>query len=124
MWSPHDHATSHGITVTYDDIAERGRYYPGRQLIVLQPGMHSVVERCTLAHELGHHYTGASEYRADRWAADHLLRAEAVVQCAIDYPHHPEKWAAALAVIPRMLKIWLSIPTNYAHAEQLWRDTA
>lgn len=123
MWSPHDHAAAHGITVIYMPMPMRGRYYPGRQLVVLQPGLHSIVERCTLAHELGHHYTGASEARADRWAANRLIDVHDIVRCATDHPHNPERWAAELSVIPRMLRTWLNSPSNYQRAEQLWRAT-
>lgn len=119
MWSPHDHAADLGIEVIYANIDERGRYYPGENLILLQPGMHAIVERCTLAHELGHHHRGPSEDRADQWAADFLIHPEAVAQCAIEHPEHPDRWADQLNVTPRMLRVWLSDHANYVRAEHL-----
>lgn len=123
MWSPYDHAADLGIEVIHADIDERGRYYPGHHLIVLRRSLHAVVERCTLAHELGHHYRGSSETRADEWAAGFLITTEQIVDCALDYPDHPETWADQLRVIPRMLKVWLTNTSNYRRAEQLWRTT-
>lgn len=55
----------------------RGRYLflDGQAVIFLSPALKTdpVALRCTLAHELGHHYTGFREITADRWARHMLL---------------------------------------------------
>lgn len=62
------------------DESPRGRYFlaggpGGRGLIFLSPALRRdpVQLRCVLAHELGHHFVGPSDLRADRWAQELLL---------------------------------------------------
>lgn len=71
------------------DESPRGRYFlaggPGGQsAIFLAPALrrNPVDLRCVLAHELGHHFEGLSDYRADRWARTILI---------------PDKWLLAHA---------------------------
>lgn len=77
------HAEDMGARVFWArDLPERGRYYPGVDIIVLR---HNMTERrtvSTLAHELAHHYYGDSlctppvGRRAWRWAARLLIPDE------------------------------------------------
>ncbi|MGP9682019.1 ImmA/IrrE family metallo-endopeptidase [Brachybacterium sp. AOP3-A1-3] len=63
------------------DLPERGRYYPGVDVIVLRHGMTERRTVSTLAHELAHHYYGDAlctppvGRRAWRWAARLLIPA-------------------------------------------------
>lgn len=130
MWSPYEHAEQHGIRVAYQQQADAGRWYPAARLVTLQFGLTPLLERCVLAHELGHAHHGHTsstpdrERAANRWAANMLLTAEAVAACADVHPHHPEKWCAELRVTPVMLTAWLTQADNYRRADQLRRVTA
>lgn len=130
MWSPDFYAAEHGIEVVEDDIPETGRYYHAHRLIALRTGMTALSRRCALAHELAHHHYGDTctspriEARADRWAANRLIRVSDVVRCAVERPEHPEHWCDELMVTPHMLRTWISNPNNHRRAEQLWRLVA
>ncbi len=90
-------AADAGVHVIWRDLGRRrGEYRDQHRLITLNPRMSTVLQRSTLAHELGHHHHGdtwvddaavlaAHERRATAFAA-HLLitpsayaRAEALV---------------------------------------------
>lgn len=69
-----------GASVVWaQELPERGRYYPGVNLIVIRHGMTERRTVSTLAHELAHHYYGdalctpAVGRRAWRWAARLLI---------------------------------------------------
>lgn len=80
-YDPYQHADDLGVTIIYHDLpaGENGRWYNGRRLVVIQPGMPATLERCVLAHELGHEHYGhltsnrKSELQADRYAAENLI---------------------------------------------------
>ncbi|MFD2757066.1 ImmA/IrrE family metallo-endopeptidase [Gulosibacter faecalis] len=130
MWDPLEHADLHRIRVRWRHQDEAGRWYRDRRLITLRHGLTPIQERCTLAHELGHafhqhsHSDEHTELQADRWAAGQLITVDTVVDCALVYPDHPERWCTELEVTPHMLRTWFSNPTNSRRAEQLWRATA
>lgn len=130
MWSPHAYAAGLGVVVEYRTQAEPGLWWPDTGRITLRRGMTAAHERSVLAHELGHeHYadpgsSSRTEARADRWAAQHLLTAEAVAECARAYPEHPDKWCRELQVTPHVLRVWMSNPSNYARAAALLRSAA
>lgn len=74
------HAEDMGASVVWaQELPERGRYYPGVNLIVIRHGMTERRTVSTLAHELAHHYYGdqlctpAAGRRAWRWAAHFLI---------------------------------------------------
>lgn len=74
------HAEDMGVHVVWArDLPERGRYYPGVDVIVLRHGMTERRTVSTLAHELAHHYysdalcTPPVGRRAWRWAARLLI---------------------------------------------------
>ncbi|MFI8778273.1 ImmA/IrrE family metallo-endopeptidase [Brachybacterium paraconglomeratum] len=77
------HAEDMGATVHWAlDLPERGRYYPGVDVIVIRHGMTERRTVSTLAHELAHlHYgdplcTPAVNRRAWRWAARLLIPSD------------------------------------------------
>lgn len=80
-FDPFHYAESIGVRVIHHPLGpgENGRWYDSRRLVALRPGMTFNLERCTLAHELGHeHYghletTRRNEVQADRWAAAKLI---------------------------------------------------
>lgn len=80
-YDPHSHAERLGIEVSYRPLAHGldGLWCPDYSLILLRPRMRSVVERCTLAHEIGHALLGhvdtktKHEVLADRIAAQLLI---------------------------------------------------
>lgn len=58
-------AEREGARVTWRDLGRRrGEYRAGPRLITLNPRMSTVLQRSTLAHELGHHHY------ADTWTDD------------------------------------------------------
>ena len=74
------HAEDMGATIHWAlDLPERGRYYPGIDVILIRHGMTERRTVSTLAHELAHHYYGdplctpAVNRRAWRWAARLLV---------------------------------------------------
>lgn len=74
------HAEDMGARVVWArDLPERGRYYPGVEVIAVRHGMSERRTVSTLAHELAHHYYGDSyctppvKRRALRWAARFLI---------------------------------------------------
>lgn len=105
-----------------DDV---GAWYPDHGCIALHEGRTWAEIRCVLGHELGHAVLGheddspKNEAAADRWAANALLSADAVAECARHYPHNPEKWCHELDVTPDILRAWLRDRDNYAAAEDL-----
>jgi Zn-dependent peptidase ImmA (M78 family) len=59
-----------GVHVTWRDLGRRrGEYRHAPRLITLNPRMSEVLQRSTLAHELGHHHHG------DTWTDDPEVRA-------------------------------------------------
>ncbi|SJM69333.1 No significant database matches [Gulosibacter sp. 10] len=130
MWCPYDHAAAQGIRVVYQSQPERGRWYPRPRIIALSYNLPPTLERCVLAHELGHAHHGhgcdtdAAEREANQWAAGHLLTAEQVAAAARAYPDHPGRWAVDLSVTPKLLLTWLRTPGNYDHADRLYREAA
>lgn len=69
-----------GMRVKTRDLGRRhGEYRHSAGLIILNPRLTAVQQRCTLAHELGHAHFGDTitderiERRADQWAARLLV---------------------------------------------------
>lgn len=89
------HAEDMGARVVWaTDLPERGRYYPGVNVIVLRHGMTERRTVSTLAHELAHHYYGdpyctpAVSRRAWRWAARLLIPCDDYAQAELE--HHSQ----------------------------------
>lgn len=84
-YDPYEHAEQLGLTVLHRPIREaNGLWIPDYGTIVLRTGMGRILERCTLAHEIGHfahghrdetrmHQSQKHEIQADKFAANHLI---------------------------------------------------
>lgn len=81
--NPYDEALKHGLTIKSAPLADGMLgLYTGKSIIIA-PDLSPRVERCVIAHELGHHAFDApfmhahqymkAERRADRYAAEMLL---------------------------------------------------
>lgn len=130
MWDPYRHAAAERLLVIHASITETGLYSARHRTILLRTGMPAILDRCTLAHELGHHHyrhtasTPTHERLADAWAAQHLIDLHDLVTCATTFPENPERWCGELAVTPHMLRVWISTPSNYQEADRLIRAAA
>jgi len=107
------HAEDMGAAVHWAlDLPDRGRYYPGIDVIVIRHGMTERRTVSTLAHELAHHYYGdplctpAVNRRAWRWAA-RLLVGER------DYAQ-----AELLDPAPGAIALHLGVTVDVIHAYQ------
>lgn len=114
-----------GINVFWrDDLRNAGNWHPKENAISLRTGLTESETRSVLAHEighavLGHHCDGTrAEREADEWAANMLLSARMVADCAKRWPESPEKWCDELQVTPDILRAWMAQSENYARASQ------
>jgi Zn-dependent peptidase ImmA (M78 family) len=112
-YDPHDHAHRLGIDVVYGTLrTANGLWLPDRNVIILKPGMRSLLERTVLAHEVGHAALGhrestpRTERQADRYAAQHLLCRDDVERVALLSPD-PGAWCVELGVTPHILETYL-----------------
>lgn len=99
----YDYARDHGIDVDWFDLARTPSlslpFEDGSYAVAMNPWMMATLEDETvaLAHELGHCETGSfynqyaaldirqkHEHRADKWAVERLIPAEALAQAAAD----------------------------------------
>ena len=94
------HAEDMGARIVWAlDLPERGRYYPGVDVITIRHGMTERRTVSTLAHELAHLYYGdalctpVANRRAWRWAARFLIPDD---EYAAAEEHHPSPGAIAL----------------------------
>ncbi|MBO9556726.1 ImmA/IrrE family metallo-endopeptidase [Cellulomonas sp.] len=107
-----------GVHVTWRDLGRRrGEYRHGPRLITLNPRMSGVLQRSTLAHELGHHHHGDTwtddpalldtrERRADAYAAELLISpAEYALAERLVGPH-PGAIARELNVARYVVDAW------------------
>lgn len=106
------HAEDMGARVVWArDLPERGRYYPGVDVIALRHGMTERRTVSTLAHELAHlHYgdgwcTGPVGRRAWRWAAQLLIRADDYAAAEQEHPA-PGAIAQQLGVTVDVIKAY------------------
>ncbi|PPF72607.1 ImmA/IrrE family metallo-endopeptidase [Pseudoclavibacter sp. Z016] len=110
-----------------DDMADAGSWHPEQQAISLRSDLTETEVRSVLAHELGHAVLGhvcdgaRAERAADEWAANMLLGAQMVADCAQRWPESPEKWCDELQVTPDILRAWMSQANNYALASEKLR---
>lgn len=107
-----------GVHVTWRDLGRRrGEYRHGPRLITLNPRMSSVLQRSTLAHELGHHHHGdtwtddprelaAREARANAYAARLLIDAAAYADAERLVGPHPGALAKELGVARYVIEAW------------------
>jgi Zn-dependent peptidase ImmA (M78 family) len=79
-YDPFEHADALGIKVLHRPIrTANGLWLPDHNTIVIKTGLRRILERSTLAHEIGHAELGhvddcrKHERQADRYAAAHLI---------------------------------------------------
>lgn len=111
---PHKVAAALGVTITDHHGGAKGRRYPDGT-ISLRADLGPVNRRCTLAHELGHHYyddrpggpcAARNETRADRFAADLLITTETYRDAETIYGPHAGAIAAELNVTVHLVHVW------------------
>lgn len=114
-----------GIEVYWrDNMHDAGSWHPDENAISLRTDLTEIETRSVLAHEIGHAVLGhecdgsRAEREADEWAANMLLSAPMVANCAKRWPDSPEKWCDELQVTPDILRAWMAQPDNYARASQ------
>ena len=107
-----------GVHVTWRDLGRRrGEYRHGPRLITLNPRMSGVLQRSTLAHELGHHHHGdtwtddpalldARERRANTYAADLLISPTAYARAEQLVGPHAGAIARELDVARYVVDAW------------------
>jgi len=107
-----------GVHVTWRDLGRRrGEYRHGPRLITLNPRMSTVLQRSTLAHELGHHHHGdtwtddprelsARERRADLHAARLLISPASYARAERLVGPHPGAIARELDVARYVVDAW------------------
>lgn len=112
-YDPYEHADRMGIPVIQGRLrTANGLWIPEERVIVLRPGMRRLLERSTLAHELGHAALGhrddrpRHERQADIYAARHLIDPHHLADVARGHPD-PGQWCTELDVTPRILETYL-----------------
>lgn len=114
-YDPFAHAEQLGVRIRYDDRlppGELGAWVSVTRTIHLRPDLTALLTRCTLAHELGHAVhdhrgrSAAQERAADRFAIEHLVTLDAVVDQVRASPD-PGRWALELGVTHRLLQVYL-----------------
>ncbi len=104
-----------GVSITHRDLKGRwnGLWLPAQRAIILTTGLTPTLERCTLAHELGHATLGhrsscpKNERQADAWAAGILIPEHEVHRLALETPD-PARWAVELGVTTHLMGTWLT----------------
>jgi Zn-dependent peptidase ImmA (M78 family) len=112
-YDPYEHADRLGIPVVYGRLrTDNGMWIPAERAIVLRRGMRRLLERSTLAHELGHAVLGhlddrpRHERQADIYAARHLIDPNHLADIARSHPD-PGHWCTELDVTPHILETYL-----------------
>ncbi|POH63605.1 MULTISPECIES: ImmA/IrrE family metallo-endopeptidase [Cryobacterium] len=112
-YDPYAHAAALGIEVIHRPIrTANGRWFPQHNTIVIREGLRAVIDRSTLAHELGHATLGhvadsaKNETQADRIAADNLIRYAELLKVTQWTTHH-NTIAKELGVTGRILRVYL-----------------
>lgn len=133
FYSPYQHADELGVRVTYSAAWLRpswtGAYSADLHEIFLRPGMSPAYERSTLAHEIVHAENRdrggdrAAEIRADRVAAQRLIRRSTLIKLARHST--PYATAARLVVTDHMLGLYVSrAPALAASIAPEWLEAA
>jgi len=107
-----------GVDVMWRDLGRRrGEYRAAPALITLNPNMSMLLQRCTLAHELGHHANGDTwtddpkvlalrERRADAYAAALLIDPYDYARAEALYGAHAGAIARELGVSVSIVHAW------------------
>ncbi len=114
IYDPFEHAERLRIPVIHGRLrAANGMWVPEERVIILRKGMRRLLERTTLAHELGHAALGHPddsprfERQADIYAARHLIDPERLAAAVAFAPHDAGQWCYELDVTPHILETYL-----------------
>lgn len=123
-------AADAGVHVIWRDLGRRrGEYRHGPRLITLNPRMSTVLQRSTLAHELGHHHhadtwtddphvVAARERRANLYAARLLIDAAAYARAERLVGPHPGAIARELDVARYVVEAWRTGRLGFVPAQR------
>jgi Zn-dependent peptidase ImmA (M78 family) len=113
-YDPYAHAAALGIEVIHRPIrTANGRWFPQHNTIVIREGLRAVIDRNTLAHELGHATLGhvadsaKNETQADRIAAGNLIQHDDLLRVS-RWTNHHQTIAKELGVTSRILRVYLN----------------
>lgn len=110
-----EYAERRGIRVEWHDIGTANAdYHHASRTIRLHPRRNVTVQRCALAHELGHAWHGhepgghyeAQERAADEYAAGLLISAHEYRLAERLVGHYPGQIAQELGVTSRIVEAW------------------
>ena len=115
-WNPWAWCDREGIRVDTAVLpADRfGEWHPAQRLIVIGRRLTALQERDTLTHECGHaalHHVGClprQESRANEWAAERLIRADAYARAEHLYGTDLAAVATELGVMRWVVDAWRS----------------
>ena len=115
-YSPHEHAAELGIQIHYHNLkTDNGLWIPALNVILLRPRMRVALERSVCGHEVGHSVLGhsdtsaKSENTANRYAADRLIDADALLDLMKWRPEQPALWSDELEVSHQLLRVYLNV---------------
>lgn len=105
-----------GLRVAYRDLGRRNGELTSGGLILVNPRKHRIVQRCTVAHEMGHwhyghdwtrdHNRAKDEWQADLYAARLLISAAEYALAEHLHGPHPGAIAKELEVTRRLVEVW------------------
>lgn len=116
-YAPHVHAMLLNLAVVYNAQLSTllGLFIPDERTILLRPGMSARMERCVLAHELGHYYFGhrgtsaRNESAANAYAATLLVDPDAVADARRRFIRPDlERLAREAEVTPQIMERYLT----------------
>lgn len=114
-YDPHERADQLGIELVYGRLrASNALWIPDKRTIILQPRMKVIQERSLLAHELGHVELAHRDDRpkhevlADRYAAEHLVDADRVLEL-IDWAPNTAHLSLEVGVTTKLMQVWLNV---------------
>lgn len=105
-----------GLRVTYRDLGRRNGELTRNGLVILNPNRREWMQRCTLAHEMGHWWHGhdwtrdhdrpADERQADQYAAELLISPLEYALAESLHGPHPGAIAKELEVTRNLVTLW------------------
>lgn len=110
------HAMRLGLRVKYRDLGRRNGELTSGGLILVNSRKPQIVQRCTVAHEVGHFWYGhdwtrdhdraRDEWQADSYAARLLISPVDYALAETLHGPHPGAIAKELEVTRRLVEIW------------------
>jgi hypothetical protein len=114
-YDPYEHAASLGIRVVHRRLTTgTGLWVPDLRVIFIQDRLRTVHDRSTLAHEIGHADLGHRDDRpkhevmADRYAADHMIDADELVDL-MKWTPDPSRWALEMGVSTKLIRVFWNV---------------